>query len=191
MMNMRHTSLQYVRGVFLVVAVVAAMTALPLVALSQEEATVRVLNISALRNRVDLTDELLVEYARDISDIPSRRYPELETLTFSSGDETVAYLPGAPLFTGLVDVSGSLAADGGFNFTSVSIPNVPGKSDLVIVGFDGTVKRFDDEVTIEYDDRTVTTNRPVLLLPGDVMFLFVRETREMHTEGTYPSQGCG
>ena len=175
----------------LVVSAVAALTACPFSALSQEGATVRVLNISASGKRVELTDERLVDLARDISETPSRLYPELETLTFHNGDEEAAYVPGVSLSTGLIDVSGALDAEDGYNFTSISVSDLPGKSDLAIVGFDGSVKRFDEEVTIEYDDRTVTTSRPILVLPGDVMFLFVRETRKMYVEEVTPPQGCG
>jgi hypothetical protein len=176
---------------FLVASVVAVMTAWPLPVLSQDEATVRVLNISALGFRDELTDERLIELARDTSDISSRRYPELETLVFSIEDEEVAYTPGVPLPMGLVDVSGALDTDGGFNFTSVSVRDTTEKCDLAVIGSDGFVKRFNEEVIIEYDDRTVSTVNPVLLLPGDVMFLFVRETKKIYTEGPALPQGCG
>jgi len=190
-MIMRHAPVPRVLIVLLIISIVAVMTASPLLALSQEEVTIRVLNISATGKRVELTDERLVELARDSSEISSRYYPELETLTFLTGDAAVAYVPGVSLSTGLIDVSGALTAESGFNFTSVSVSDLPGKCDLAIVGFDGSVKRFDDEVTIEYDERTITTSRPVLLLPGDVMFLFVRETKKMYTEEEVPPQGCG
>jgi hypothetical protein len=189
--DMRRALFPRIRGVLFVMAVAAVTTALPHRVLSQEEATVRVLNINTLGFRVELTDERLVELARDTSDMPSRQYPELEGLTFSGGDGETAYVPGASLFVGLVDVAGALDTDGGFNFTSVSNGDLPGKCDLAIVGFDGSVRRFDDEVIIEYNDRTVSTAMPVLVLPGDVMFLFVRETKEMYTEEEIPPQGCG
>lgn len=188
---MRQTPVSRILPALLIISAVIVTTACPFAALSQEGATVRVLNISATGKRVELTDERLVELARDSSESPSRLYPELETLTFHNGDETADYVPDVSLSTGLVDVSGALAPDSGFNFTSISVSDLPGKSDLVIVGFDGSVKRFDDEVTIEYDDRTVTTSRPILLLPGDVMFLFVRETKKMYVEDVTPPQGCG
>jgi len=188
---MRQKPVPCVHIVFLVISILTVMTAYPLSALSQEGATVRVLNISAPGKRVELTDERLVELARDVLEASSRRYPELETLMFENGEETVAYIPGVSLSTGLVDISGALDAESGFNFTSISVRDVPGKSDLVIVGFDGSIKRFNDEVTIEYDERTITTSRPLLLLPGDVMFLFVRETKKIYTEEPIPHQGCG
>lgn len=188
---MRQTPIPRILNVFCIVSAVAVMTACPFAVLSQDGATVRVLNISATGKRVELTDERLAELARDGSESSSRLYPELETLTFHNGDETAVYVPGVSLSTGLIDISGALDPEGGFNFTSVSVSDLPGKSDLVIVGFDGSVKRFDDEVTIEYDDRTITTSKPILLLPGDVMFLFVRETKKMYVEDVVPPQGCG
>lgn len=188
---MRHISVLRILHVFCIVSAVVIMTACPFAVFSQDGATVRVLNISASGKRAELTDERLVELAREGSESPSRLYPELETLTFHNGDEAVVYVPGVSLSTGLVDVSGALDPESVFNFTSISVSDLPGKSDLVIVGFDGSVKRFDDEVTIEYDDRTVTTSRSILLLPGDVLFLFVRETKKMYVEDVTPPQGCG
>jgi hypothetical protein len=189
--TMRNASVSRVLLVLLIGSAVAVTTACPFSAFSQEEATVRVLNISASGRRAELTDERLAELALDGPESSSRLYPELETLTFHNGDEAAVYAPGMSLSTGLVDISGALNPEGGFNFTSVSVSDLPGKSDLVIVGFDGSVKRFDEEVTIEYDDFTVTTSRPILLLPGDVMFLFVRETKKMYVEDVTPPQGCG
>ena len=188
---MERTVSPRIRMMSLVAFTVAALTVCPGPVFSQEKITVRVLNISALKHRIELSDERLLEFARDAVEDPSRRYPQLETLNLQNGDETVVYTPDVSIGSGLMDVSGALDTGGGFNFTSVSVRTLPGKSDLAVVGLDGTVRRFDEEVTIEYDDRTITTSRPILVLPGDIVFLFVRETREMYTEEVLPHQGCG
>jgi len=190
-MSMKRTFFSHARNVLLIISVVAVVTACPLPGLSQEGATVRVLNISASGMRGELTDERLIELARDTSDVSSRWYPELETLMLSWGDEGVTYIPGVSLAAGPVDVSGALGKDGGFNFTSVTLRDISEKCDLAIVGFNGSVRHLDEEVIIDYDDRTISTTKPVLLLPDDVMFLFVRETKKMYTEEAAPPQGCG
>jgi hypothetical protein len=175
----------------LVAFAVAVLTVCPGSVFPQEKVTVRVLNISALKHRVELNDERLLEFAGDAVEDSSRHYPQLETVILENGDETAIYTPDVSIGPGLIDVSGALDTEGGFNFTSISVRTLPGKSDLAVIGFDGTVRRFDEEVIIEYDDRSITTSRPILVLPGDTVFLFVRETREMYTEEVIPHQGCG
>jgi hypothetical protein len=133
---------------------------------------------SALGPATKLTDTDLVELANLGTAENPRVFPPLSSLNLKVEEFGTEYTPGISIPSGALTFSGSITEEEAMEF--VSLPNAEGagKYDLVIVKPDGTVTKVDNEVVINYEERTIKTYDPLAVEEGDVVLVFVKDFEE-------------
>jgi hypothetical protein len=140
----------------------------------------RVANISALGPTKDLNDDDIIELAHLGTAENPRLFPALTSLNLNVEGIAREYSPGAGIPAGSLKLSGSIDEMEKMEFISLPNDGGAGKYDLVIVKTDGTVIKIDDEVVINYKERTIKTYDPVTIEDGDVVIAFVRDVKEIY-----------
>lgn len=141
---------------------------------------VRVLNVSVYGEK-NLTDAKGIAEAATMSVAQDpRMFPPIESLLVTSGNDSAKYAPDVALPAGGLKVAGSASEAEKINFTSLPNPDMPGKFDIAVVSPDGTVKYINEQVSIDYVNRAITTVTPFAVKDGDTVLVFVKDVDKMY-----------
>lgn len=78
-----------------------------------------------------------------------------------------------------------------FEFISLSYYPEAGKYDIAVISPEGKVMRYDREVIVDYEDRTIDTYEPIPIDENDVVLLFAKESVEIRFEGVDKDDSLG
>ncbi len=166
-------------SLFIVVALLSAVSALSAFSAEPPIAKVRVVDLSALSSPTKLDDaelaRLAVLSAAENPDV----FPFVSDFVLKSGaevatgsDSSITCVLSCP-----IDISGSLKEEDKLEFVSMPSTSDAPKYDLAIVRPDGSVVKVDKEVIVDYKSRTLNTNEEITVGEGDVILTFVKEVK--------------
>jgi len=161
------------KGMYLMVLALIAALSLPAFAGTVED-DIRIINTSALDT---------FEYKKNLDDDDLKRLAELSVSEnpelFPTIESFEAKQDGSELeFNGSIDPEKE-----DLEFISMPYLNEAGKYDVAVVKPDGSIERYDEEVIIDYKERTIKTYNPLSVEDGDVVLLFAKEYVETAFEG--------
>ena len=140
----------------------------------------RVVNISSLGQAQDLDDAELIDMAEiGIGENP-KIFPTLTSMSLKVDKFGSEYNPGVTMPAGSLTFSGSISEEENMEFISLPRHDQAGKYDLAIVRSDKSIIKIDDEIVVDYANRTIKTYKPVRVEDGDTVLIFVKDVVETH-----------
>jgi hypothetical protein len=158
-------------GVLLLLTVVAPAPARTV------KARVMVVNISALGSGDEITDADLLRIAMLENSDNKKLFPKIRNLTLKFGGENLSYSPGVAIEAKPLSFSGNLRQEMRLEFVSLANIKGAGKFDVVVVGSDGSLNKYDKEIVINKLERTIKSYAAIEVGGGDVVLLFVRDVK--------------
>jgi hypothetical protein len=166
-------------SLFIVVALLSAVSALSAFSAEPPLAKVRVVDLSALNSATKLDDAELARLAVLSAAENPEIFPFVSDFVLKSGaevatgsDSTITCVLSCP-----IDISGSLKEEDKLEFVSMPSTSDAPKYDLAIVRPDGSVAKVDKEVIVDYRNRTLNTSEEITVGEGDVILTFVKEVK--------------
>ena len=140
----------------------------------------RVVNISSLGQAQDMDDTELIDMAEiGVSENP-KIFPSLTTMSLKVDEMGSDYNPGTYIPAGSLTFSGSISEEEMMEFISLPNHNGAGKYDLAIVKSDKSLMKIDDEIVVDYANRTIKTYKPIKVEEGDTILVFVKDVVKTH-----------
>lgn len=141
------------------------------------KAKVMVVNISALTSGGEITDADLLRIAMLENSDNRKLFPKIGGLTLKVGGENLSYSPGVAIEAEPLSFSGNLRQEMRLEFVSIINDKGAGKFDVVVVGSDGSLNKYDKEIVINKLKRTIKSYAAIKVGEGDVVLLFVRDVK--------------
>jgi hypothetical protein len=165
----------------LMTAMLIGAMALPALAFDVDR-DIRIVNTSALdtfRYRSHLSDDDL----RRLAELSVSENPEIfPTIKSFEAEYDMSNLT----FTSSIDPETEE-----FEFISMSYYPEAGKYDIAVISPGGEIMRYDREVIVDYEDRTIDTYEPIPIDENDVVLLFAKEYVEIRFEGVEKDDTIG
>jgi hypothetical protein len=166
-------------SMFIVVAMLSAVSALSAFSAGPPIAKVRVVDLSALSSPTKLDDAELARLAVLSAAENPEVFPFVSDFVLKSGaevatgsDSTITCVLSCP-----IDISGSLKEEDKLEFVSMPPTKDEPKYDIAIVKPDGSVVKVDKEIIVDYRNRTLNTNEEITVGEGDVILTFVKKVK--------------
>ena len=147
------------------------------------EARVMVVNISALKSGAKITDADLILIAMTENSDNTKLFPKIGGLTLKVGGENLSYSPGVAIEAKPLSFSGRLSQEMRLEFVSLENNKGAGKIDVVVIGSDGSLNKYDKEIVINKLERTIKSYAAIKVGGGDVVLLFVRDVKVTQFNG--------